>query len=229
MERNIIVETIASMFSRFVGVLKKYGVLVSTWGVLLFVLLYSFIINPFDINKVISALEKDRDKQHNESVDKRLIADQMIPVILKNMRLEHNLDRVCLLEMHNSTENINNVSFLYMSMVYEDFDFQNDSILSIGDYYQRQRTSDYTEAFNEMRTKGYVYIEDLDNYDKDFCIRLVRKVRHNGTKSIMLVPLFNEDRIDAVLVLSSFKPSMNINMIGATLYKPVEKLKSLIF
>ena len=229
MEKNIIVETIGSMFSRFVGVLKKYGVLLSTWAVLLFVILYSVIINPFDMNKMISAMEKDRNTQHQESIDKRLIADQTVPAILKSLRLENGLTRVCLMEMHNSTENINNVSFLYMSMVYEDFDFQNDSIMSVSDFYQQQRTSDYTDVFNVMKTKGYVYLEDLDNYKDEFCIRMVRKVRHNGVKSIMLVPLFNGSRIDGILVMTSFNKTMDVKKIGSGLYKPVESIKSLIF
>ena len=229
MERSAIINALSSGLSKFIGVFKKNGVILSSWVVLIFILLYSFIINPLDINTVIKEIEKDKSSQHSISVDKRLLADQVIPTLLKNMRLEYNLNRVCLLEMHNSTENVNSVSFLYMSMVYENFDFHNDSIMPIMDMYQNQRTGGYADIFKAMQRKGYVYFENMDDYKRDFGIQLVKKVHHNGAKSMMLVPIFNKNRIDAILVLTSFNPTMDTKSIGEGLYKPVETIKSLIF
>lgn len=229
MERHIIIETLGAIMSKCASVIKKHGILITTWGVLLFSLLYSFIINPLNVNEVIKSMEKTKEAQHNESVDNRLAADRIVPLILKNIRLENKLDRVCLLEMHNSTESISNLSFLYMSLIYEDFNFANDSIKFIQKEYQSQRTGDYYEVFDIINRKGYAYFEDLENYHGDKAVKLLRQVKANGTNSIALIPLYDKGRINALLVLSSFKPTMDIANISKNTYKQIEQIKAYIF
>lgn len=220
--------TITTAFSKFVGVIKKNGVAVTTYGVLLLIVLYSVVVNPINIEKILNEREIDDKKQHVESVEKRLMADQLVPPILENIRLKFGLDRVCLLEMHNSTQNINHVSFLYMSLTYEQYDFANDSIMSVADSYQSQRTSEYYDVFETMDKQGYVYIEDLENYDGKLGNKLCRKMLANGAKSVFIVPLTKDGRIDAMLVLTSRTKTMDIKHIGANMSTYVEKLRTLI-
>lgn len=220
--------TITTAFSKFVGVIKKNGVAVTTYGVLLLIVLYSVVVNPINIEKILNEREIDDKKQHVESVEKRLMADQLVPPILENIRLKFGLDRVCLLEMHNSTQNINHVSFLYMSLTYEQYDFANDSIMSVADSYQSQRTSEYYDVFETMDKQGYVYIEDLENYDGKLGNKLCRKMLANGAKSVFIVPLTKDGRIDAMLVLTSRTKTMDIKHIGANISTYVEKLRTLI-
>ena len=220
--------TITTAFSKFVGVIKKNGVAVTTYGVLLLIVLYSVIINPINFEKILNEREIYDKKQHVESVEKRLMADQLVPPILENIRLKFGLDRVCLLEMHNSTQNINHVSFLYMSLTYEQYDFANDSIMSVADSYQSQRTSEYYDVFETMYKQGYVYIEDLENYNGKLGNKLCRKMLANGAKSVFIVPLTKDGRIDAMLVLTSRTKTMDIKHIGANISTYVEKLRTLI-
>ena len=228
-EKQTILETIASAFSKFVGIVKRNGVAVSTYCTLLLIIIYSVIINPINIEHVIETIHKNDIQEHTASIDKRLLADQLVPPILENIRLKYDLDRVCLMEMHNSTENINKVSFLYMSLVYEQYDFANDTIMPVSDYYQKQRTSEYYDIFKEMDKNGYLYIGDLKNYDGIVGSRLCKKVVHNGSNSIFIVPLTKDGRIDAMLVLTSRKDQMDVNIIGSQISIYVEKLKTLIF
>lgn len=228
-QNKTLLGTLASAFSKFVGVVKRNGVAVSTYCTLLIIIIYSVIINPLNLEHIISNMQKNDIQVHKESVDKRLLADQLIPPILENIRLKYNLDRVCLMEMHNSTESINKVSFLYMSLVYEQYDFTNDSIMSISDYYQKQRTSEYYDIFNEIDKKGYLYIEDIKNYKGITGVRLCKKLLHNGSNSIFIVPLTKNNRIDAMLVLTSRKNSMDIKDIEGHISAYIEKLKTLIF
>lgn len=228
-QNKTLLGSLASAFSKFVGVVKRNGVAVSTYCTLLIIIIYSVIINPLNLEHIISNMQKNDIQAHKESVDKRLLADQLIPPILENIRLKYNLDRVCLMEMHNSTENINKVSFLYMSMIYEQYDFTNDSIMSISDYYQKQRTSEYYDIFNEIDKNGFVYIEDMENYNGNLAARLCRKIVHNGSKSMFIVPLTKNGRIDAMLVLTSRKSTMNTQEIGGHISGYIEKLKTLIF
>ena len=228
-QNKTLLGTLASAFSKFVGVVKRNGVAVSTYCTLLIIVIYSVIINPLNLEHIISNMQKNDIQAHKESVDKILLADQLIPPILENIRLRYGLDRVCLMEMHNSTENINRVSFLYMSLVYEQYDFTNDSIMPIGDYYQRQRTSEYHDIFNEINKKGYMYIENAKNYNGVVGARLCKKIVHNGSNSIFIVPITKNGRIDAMLVLTSRKKCMNIQDIGAHISTYIDKITSLIF
>lgn len=221
-----IANALSNAFAKVVGAVKRNGVLISTWAVLLFIILYTLVINPININELIKEKHDQMEVEHNENVDKRLLADQIMPTILENIRIKHNLERVSLLEMHNSTQNMNGVSFLYLSMIYEEVA---DSVDYITDAYQYQRTGNFYELFNEMRKNGYVIINDMDNVKDPKYSRITKRMVKNGTHSAMFIPIFNHNmRIDAVLVLSSSKDIINSKEIGAGISKPVEEIKKLI-
>ena len=221
-----IATALSNAFAKVVSAVKRNGALVSAWAVLLFVILYNFIVYPININELIKEKHDQMEAQHNENVDKRLLADQMIPTILENIRIKYNLDRVSLLEMHNSTQNINGVSFLYLSMIYEEVA---DSVDYITDSYQYQRTGNFYEMFTEMKKRGCVIMNDMDNIKDPKYARITKRMVKNGIHSAMLIPIFNQNmRIDAVLVLSSANDTINSKKIGTGISKPVEEIKKLI-
>lgn len=222
---QILLESINKLFSA----VRKNGALYSLWSVVVFILLYTFIINPININDLISQINTKEDKKHNESVDKRLLADEAIPEILDKMRFKYGVDRLCLMEMHNSTTNINEVSFLFMSLTYESIDNFNDSIPYVTEQYQQQRTSEYTNVIKECHRKGYLYL-NIEEAKKDAkFVRIARKVEINGAKSMLFLPLFNGRRMDGMLVFSSTKGDFDYQNILINTNKSVAKIKSLIF
>ena len=221
-----IINALSNAFAKVVSAVKRNGALISAWAVLLFIILYNFIIYPININEIIKEKHDQMEAQHNENVDKRLLADQMIPTILENIRIKYNLDRVSLLEMHNSTQNINGVSFLYLSMIYEEVA---DSVDYITDSYQYQRTGNFYEMFTDMKTDGCVILNDMDNIKDPKYARITKRMVKNGTHSAMFLPIFNQNmRIDAVLVLSSARDTINSKEIWAGISKPIEEIKKLI-
>ena len=221
-----IINALSNAFAKVVSSVKRNGALVSAWSVLLFIILYTFVINPININELIKEKHDQMEAQHNENVDKRLLADQLIPTILENIRIKYNLDRVSLLEMHNSTQNINGVSFLYLSMIYEEVA---DSVDYITDSYQYQRTGNFYEMFAEMKKDGSVILNDMDNIKDPKYARITKRMVKNGTHSAMFMPIFNQNmRIDAVLVFSSSRDTINSREIWAGIPKPVEEIKKLI-
>lgn len=223
---DVLITAMSGAFAKITGAVKRNGVLISTWAVLLFIVLYTCIINPLDINKILNERNTIKENQHRENVEKRLLCDQMIPTILENVRIKFDLDRVCLLEMHNSTQNMNNVSFLYFSMIYEEV---SDSVDYVMDNYQYQRTGNFTEMFNAMKKCGYVIMNDMDNVKDPKYSRITKRMIKNGTHSAMFIPIFNENmRIDAILVLSSSKDTIDSKEIGAGIAIPVEEIKKLI-
>lgn len=221
-----IANALSNAFAKVVSAVKKNGVLISTWAVLLFIILYTLVINPINVNEILKEKKIEMEKEHSENIDKRLLADQMIPTILENIRLKYNLDRVCLLEMHNSTQNMNGVSFLYLSMIYEEVA---DSLDYITDAYQYQRTGNYSDLFLQMKRDGYVIINDMEHCEDIRFKRITKRMVKNGTHSAMFIPITNTNgRIDAVLVLSSANSIINSREIGARLNKSVAEIKKLI-
>ena len=221
-----ITNALSSAFTKVVGAVRRNGALISAWAILLFIMLYTFIIYPININELIKEKHDQMEAQHNENVDKRLLADQLIPTILENIRIKYNLERVSLLEMHNSTQNINGVSFLYLSMIYEEVA---DSVDYITDAYQYQRTGNFYEMFAEMKKNGCVILNDMDNIKDSKYARITKRMVKNGTHSAMFFPIFNNNmRIDAVLVLSSARDTINSKEIWTGISKPIEEIKKLI-
>ena len=221
-----IANALSNAFAKVISAVKRNGALVSAWAVLLFIILYTLVINPININELIKEKHDQMEAQHNENVDKRLLADQLIPTILENIRIKYNLDRVCLLEMHNSTQNINGVSFLYLSMIYEEI---SDSTDYITDSYQYQRTGNFYELFTEMKRDGYVILNNMDEVKDPKYTRITKRMLKNGTHSAMFMPIFNQNmRIDGVLVFSSANDTINSREIWTGISKPVEEIKKLI-
>ena len=221
-----ITNALSNAFTKVVSAVKRNGALISAWAVLLFIILYNSIIYPININELINERHDQMEAQHNENVDKRLLADQMIPTILENIRIKYNLDRVSLLEMHNSTQNINGVSFLYLSMIYEEVA---DSVDYITDSYQYQRTGNFYEMFAEMKKEGCVILNNMDSIKDPKYSRITKRMLKNGTHSAMFMPIFNQNmRIDAVLVFSSANSTINSKEIWTGISKPIEEIKKLI-
>lgn len=215
-------------FNKLVSTVKRNGALTSLWAVVIFIVLYTLVINPVNVNEIIIQTNKQKDKEHTESVDKRLLADELIPEILDKLRLRYGVDRVSLLEMHNSTSNINDISFLYMSMVYESIDAFNDSINYVSDQYQQQRTSEYSTIIKELARRGHLYLNNIDECKDARFVRLARKMTSNGTHSILFYPLYNGRRLDAMLLFSSSKDDFDYQDVLMNVNKPVAKIKSLI-
>lgn len=224
-----IITKIMDGFSKFVGAIKRNGAMYSLWSVILFILLYTFIINPLNVNDIISQVTSKQDKEHTESVDKRLLADELIPEMLDKLRLRYNVDRVSLLEMHNSTSNINEVSFLFFSLTYESVDAFNDSIPLISDQYQQTRTSEYSSVIKECARKGHLYL-NVEEAKKDArFVRIAKKLEMNDTYSVLFLPLYNGRRLDGMLIFSSTKDNFDYKTILMNSNKSTAKIKSLIF
>lgn len=70
---------ITEAYSKFVNAVKSSGILVSLYSVALLIMLYSFIVNPINPNDIVNRLYEQKEKEHIESVDKRLQADAYVP------------------------------------------------------------------------------------------------------------------------------------------------------
>lgn len=220
---------ITNAFNKFVTVVKKQGVLISLYAVALLIILYSFIVNPVNPNIFVTELNKQKEKEHKESVEKRMKADTYVPQILKKIRIEYNMYRVCLLELHNNTENLQGVSFLYFSMLYEDFDFTDDSITEITDSYKQQRITQYADLFKDIQRNNYAYYSNLKEYNEEHSYRLIKKVAATGANSILYFPLRHNGQIKALLTISSTQSEIDITKILSNISTEIDAIQDLIF
>ena len=224
-----ILQILIDGFNKLVNTVKNNGVLTSLCTTIIFIILYNFIIYPINVNEIIMQTNKQKDEEHIESVNKRLIADEVMGDILDKMRIKYNVDRVSLLEMHNSTSNINEVSFLFFSLTYESIDAFNDSIPLISDQYQQTRTSEYSSVIKECARKGHLYL-NVEEAKKDArFVRIARKLEMNDTHSVLFLPLYNGRRLDGMLIFSSTKDNFDYKTILMSSNKSAAKIKSLIF
>ena len=69
-QNKTLLGSLASAFSKFVGVVKRNGVAVSTYCTLLIIIIYSVIINPINLEHVIETLQKNDKQEHFASIDK---------------------------------------------------------------------------------------------------------------------------------------------------------------
>lgn len=208
------VGALVSAFDGFAAVFKKHGLLAVTFILVLFLLFYSFILHPININQVVmKALEKNEiatvEKQQ-KSIEQRLEADKLLIDVMEKVVEDYGIDRVMLCEMHNSTKNLSGVEFLYMSASYEVLDPENPELDYIGDNFQKQYLTSFIgrDGFRQLMVKDYIYYSHLENY-KSNSYRLIHKMKKFDSKSLMLVPFCSDGRPLLVVVISSHEETMN--------------------
>lgn len=223
------VGAIVNAFDGFVSTFKKHGLLAVTFILVLFLLFYSFILHPININEVVmKALEKNdqiKIEQQQKSIEQRLEADKLIMDVMENLVSDYGVERVMLFEMHNSTQNLSGVEFLYMSCSYEVLDPNNGEVEYISDNFQKQYLTNFIgrDGFSQLKHKEYLYYPNLAEYHRN-TYRFINKMKKFDAKSVMLIPFCSEGRPLLVMVIASHNPTMDAESI----YNYVKKFKSSI-
>lgn len=91
---------------RLVELRHKYGFFGVLQGLLLLVitsLLLLFLLNP---GVVLDIYTRYMDKQHSEAVDRRMVADSDLRLVLREMLVKFNADRAYIIELHNGAKNL---------------------------------------------------------------------------------------------------------------------------
>ena len=203
---NNFITICVNAFNKFVATFKKYGVATVTYILLLFLIFYSFVINPININNIV---EKALDNRHNqtqqlkeESANRRMAADEILIPIMENIAERPDVSRVLLFEKHNSTQNLSGIDFLYLSSTYETIDPNQLDLDYIGDSFQKQYVTNMlgTEIMGLLRHKDYLYYNHIENCNHPNH-RLLHKLRKLDAKSVMLIP-FRNSKNQPLLILA---------------------------
>lgn len=228
--------SIIQAFNNFVNVFKQNGLVTVTFVLMLFMLLYSFVINPVNINDIVQqTLIKEKSvniEMQEQSIDRRIKADKIINEMMEHIVDNFNVNRCLMLEIHNGTSNLAGVDYLYYTATNEVISTANSDehadehdIEYVADMFQRQNISNFigTTTYNKLKYKAYVYYDNLDNYARNQ-YRLVHKMKLIGAESMMLVPFVKNDIPMAILLVSSKDKSMNARDI----YDCVDSYKNII-
>lgn len=229
------IEGIVRAFDGFVKVFKTNGLWLVTFIMLLFMIFYSFILNPININDVVTkALEREgqiKQEQMDASVEQRIEAEKLILTMMNHLTQSYNVDRCLTLEMHNGSQSLTGSEFLFLTATAEVLSDKADdetdayNLDYIADNFQRQHISNVLgeTTYNRLKVEKYLYYSNLDKYNRS-AYRLINKLRLFGAKSVILIPFVAQNKPMVILVCCSHYDTMDANAI----YKYVEGYKMAI-
>ena len=213
------VEGIVKAFDGFVQTFKKHGLLAVTFIMLLFLVFYSFILHPLNINQIVTqALNQNKQEEielKQKSIEQRLKSDKIMLTIMNELSLNYGVDRSLLFELHNSTQNISGVEFLYMSCSYEVLNPNDYNLEYIADNFQKQYLTQIigSESYNQLKHVEYLYFNHLEDYRRSN-YRLIAKLKHFDAHSVMLIPFCDKKNMPLlILVLVSNNNEMDAQRI----------------
>lgn len=232
------VNSIISGFDKFVKVFKKHGMLTVTFILILFLIFYSFILHPLDVNQIVTDTlhreEKIKVEQKEEHMQQRLESDKMINELMDDVMDRYNeVNRIIVFEAHNSTTNISNVPFLYYSAIYEKIntkDITGEDVYSldyVNDIFQKQNISNFigNNIFQQLKHSHYLYFHNLENYHKTE-YRFISKMRDIvGSESIMIIPCISGDLPQVLIVISSKEPELPVKDLYDTISKYIPQIE----
>lgn len=223
---------IVKAFDGFVQTFKKYGLLAVTFILVLFILFYSFILHPLNVNDIVmKALEhnhKEMAEAKERSIKNRLEADKIIMQVMQNIVEKDNISRVMLFELHNNTQNISGVDFLYMSCTYEMLTPEDGEIEYIADSFQKQYLSNFMgqQVITQLMNREYIVYDHLDNYHRTN-YRFIAKLKQYGAKSMMVIPFYS-DAGEPLLVMMVISNKEGVIINAPEIYDYVKQYKGAI-
>lgn len=114
-------------------------------------------------------LERNK-KEHEKLVKHRVNISPKIDNELKDLLIELKADRVCLCEMHNGTNNLSGLPFLYADMAYE---VDGHDIEDVSDEFKNVNLSKYPLIGNHFDEGIFLSsVEEIEKEDPKFALRL---------------------------------------------------------
>lgn len=229
-------KSLVETFEKFVKVFKRNGLAAVTFILLMFLLFYSLILNPLNINDIVKeALRHERTERETmleRSVEQRLMADRMINNLMNELvDGNYGINRCLLFEIHNGSQNLSGVEYLYYSATNECLS-NKDSLGNVvydldyaADNFSRQNISNFIGqlTYDKLRHEKYLYFPNLENYHRT-SYRLLSKMHMIGANSAIIIP-FVSNNIPMVLLTCTSK---NNTLDPKAIYEHVEKYRTLI-
>jgi hypothetical protein len=180
-------------------------------------LVYCLIMLPSKIKAAISI-------DHGDSEDYRNKISPIVRYLLNKTILKLCASRSFVLEGHNGSANLANLSFLYMDITYLETSIENDWI----NFDYRNMSTGIFPCFNYLSREGSFIgsIEDLSKIDN----KISHIVHSNGTEYMCIVSLNNAKNkcIGAVAITWTSKPILEDKEIEKEVEHLAEKLERIL-
>lgn len=174
-----------------IGFIEKIGNLVKKYGIkdiiLTLMVLFLTVLGAkiaFSPESVFEKYEGIKQKQHTESVMKRLNNEPKIREAVINLRSDLDADRVYILETHNGGENLSSLPFLYVDLTYAE---PRSQAAWMEDEYKNVRLSRYPWA-SEVYKSTY-WSDDISNLN-DLDPELYHRLTNEGAKFMAVMMLY---------------------------------------
>lgn len=214
----------ANLVERLLGMIDKFGIrkiFEAMLLVVLFVFLTMFAFNP---EKVFTAYDNYKEEQHTERMAERLDNTPLVQAAIDEYRHKVNASRVAVFELHNSTNSLEGMPFLFASMTYESI---NPGLMSAAMEFDNIRLSLYPIC-TYLRNKEVWYgkVDDLEPIDHIAWQRL----KILNAKYVAFRMLENE-KVPNAVVVSIFNDGVDIEdveFVKEESYKMTYKVNNLL-
>lgn len=203
---NTVLTSISDVASKFIRAFKKNGFFLSFGAMMVFVVVYTLVINPIRLDKIVErrfTTEKERIAEENElALQKRLQADEIVGQIMTRLTDKFpEIQRVLLLEGHNGTKTFGNTDLLFLTCTMEMLTNSSRNMEYVADNLQRQIKQNLIGGFsNTLKHREYIYYSDIQScqhYDH----RLFQKLKSVGDKECLLIPYKDNNNIIQLLLV----------------------------
>ena len=176
---------------KMLKLLSKYG----AWNIVkAIMLIVAFLVVMWTMTHIDTIFENVIIKQNTEKVEqhetvlkRRSEIKPKIDLILKNTLEELNADRVFVIEMHNGTNSLSGLPFVYCEMTYETC---RKGIMRVDDEYGSVVLSRYSLPYYMNENQTYVgSVDELEELDP----KLAHRMRDNGTAYICVANMYSLD------------------------------------
>lgn len=218
----------AGFIERMVRLVDKYGIFKMIQA--LFVL-FAFCYIMYNVSNLDSIVEdvftsqnSERKSRHDEAVELRRAIKPEVDLILESTLLQVNADRVFVVEMHNGTNSVAGLPFIYGEMTYEEV---KNGVQHIDEDYTSVNLSRFTfPMILEERHMWCGTITDLEEVDG----KLAARLKSNDVKYLAIIQMFGVSNELGYYGFSYTKstPPENVREIKTALSINAQKLSVLL-
>ena len=174
---------------KMLNLINKYG----AWNIVkAIMLIVAFFVVMWTATHIDTVFEKVIVKQNEEKVEyhenvmkRRNEIKPKIDLILKNCLEEVNADRVFVIEMHNGTNSLSGLPFVYCEMTYETC---KKGVMRVDDEYGSVVLSRYALPYYMSENSVYCgTVDELEELDP----KLAHRMRDNGTYYICVANMYS--------------------------------------
>lgn len=183
-----------ALFEVFIKLFEKYGIIksvgyIALLGVFSMSIYSSIVLITLDeridtsVTKALDVRDKQKEIDHQEGLVRRVENIKIINALIKETMYELGADRASIIEMHNGTNNVDGLPFLYGEMTYEQVRMGVDHV---DDLYIKMNLTRYVFPLY-LSEKNYFVgsIEEVSKIDD----KIARKMESEGTRFVVVFGL----------------------------------------